>query len=93
MSLYKDILVRPVPRVDVAYEVGRASYLGAIACADIRRCLDYRYLSFSPEERAERLALDERCAVGVARAAWRHALRIPDSHFRRQTRRVTRAAA
>lgn len=79
MALYTEPVVSiPVYR-DVQYEREQAARFGLLTMQDIRRCLKAEYCHRTPEERQELLELDLRCAVGLARIAWRYALRAQET--------------
>lgn len=77
-SLYTEPIVRAPVRRDRAFEREQAERFGLLCRGDIRRCLQAEYLHHSVEVRTKLLDRDLRCAVALARIAWRYALRVED---------------
>lgn len=79
MALYTEPAVSiPVFR-DVQHEREQAARFGVLTMQDVRRCLTATYCHYPPDERLELLERDLRCAVALARTAWRYALRAQET--------------
>jgi 2-polyprenyl-6-methoxyphenol hydroxylase-like FAD-dependent oxidoreductase len=90
VSLYKDIPIRPPDRQDAEENRRQAERFGLLCVSDIRYCLIAKYTHQPPDVRQQRLDEDQRCAVAMARMAWRYALRMPEEE--QQARKLRRAS-
>lgn len=64
-------------RVDPADLAWQARRFGALAIAEIQRCLVATYAHRTAEEAARFSEQDLVCAIAVARCAWRYASQLP----------------